>query len=109
LFLLGITSNARERLVVRALAAAGAPIVAATLLLTFSRGAIAALLVGLVVFLVLGRSWALVGAVLAVVPATAVAVAVTYHANLLATVNPTTQAALAQGRTVAFAVAACAA
>jgi O-Antigen ligase len=108
LFLLGITSNARERLVVRALAAAGAPIVAATLLLTFSRGAIAALLVGLVVFLVLGRSWALVGAVLAVVPATAVAVAVTYHANLLATVNPTTPGAVAQGRTVAFAVAACA-
>ena len=92
---------------VRVLAAAGTPIVASTLLLTFSRGAIAALVVGVVVFVVLGRSSTLAGALLAVVPATAVAVLVTYHANLLATLHPTTPAAVAQGRTVAFAVAGC--
>jgi O-Antigen ligase len=105
LLMLGIASNPRERRVGRALAAAGVPIAATTLLLTFSRGAIIALLIGLVAFLVIGRSRALVGALLATVPATAIALVVTYHANLLATLNPTTPAAVVQGHRVAIVVA----
>lgn len=105
ILLLGISSNQREPRVGRALAAAGIPIAATTLFLTFSRGAIAALLVGLLTFLVVGRSRALVGALLATVPTTAAALLVSYHANLLDTVTPTTPGAVAQGHTVAIAVA----
>lgn len=106
LLALGITSNPRENRPAQVLAAGGIPIAAATLLLTFSRGAIAALGVGLLTFMVLGRSRAMVGALIATVPTTAVAVLVTYHANLLDSVDPTTPGAVAQGRTVAIAVAA---
>jgi O-antigen ligase len=108
LLALGITSNPRENRLVRAFAAAGVPIAAATLFLTFSRGAIAALAIGLVTFLAIGRSRALIGALFATVPTTAVALLVTYHANLLDSVDPTTPGAIAQGRTVAAGVAAAA-
>jgi predicted lipid-binding transport protein (Tim44 family) len=94
---LGIASNPREARAARALAAAGVPIAATTLFLTFSRGAIGALAIGLVVYFVIARSHALVGALLAIVPATALALVVTYHANLLATLDPTTPAAVVQG------------
>ncbi len=50
LLALGIASNPREARAARALAAAGVPIAAATLFLTFSRGAIGALAIGLVVY-----------------------------------------------------------
>jgi hypothetical protein len=105
LLLLGITSNPRESRVGQALAAAGIPIAATTLFLTFSRGAIAALLVGLVVFVMTARSRALVGALLATVPTTAVALLVAYHASLLDTLTPTTPAAVVEGHRVAIAVA----
>jgi hypothetical protein len=105
LFLVGVTSRPRERRVVQAIAAAGVPIAASTLLLTFSRGGIAALIFGALVFLVIGRSSALPGALLAVLPATAVAVIFTYDANLLATLHPTTPGAVSQGHRVAIAVA----
>jgi hypothetical protein len=47
--------------------------------------------------------------VLAIVPATVIAVVVAYHANLLATPDPTTAAAVHQGHRVALVVAICAA
>lgn len=103
--MLGITSNPHERRGYRALAAAGVPIAASTLFFTFSRGAIGALALGLVVFLCLGRSRALAGALLAVVPATAAAILVSYHANLLDSDHPTIPAAVIQGHTVAIVVA----
>jgi hypothetical protein len=105
LLLLGITSDSGQRMVWRALSAAGVPIAATTMLLTFSRGAIAALVLGLVAFVLIGRSRALVWAILAVVPATAVAVLVTYRANLLDSLTPTTRAAVIQGHRVAIVVA----
>jgi O-Antigen ligase len=104
LLMLGIASNPGESRIGRALAAAGIPVAATTLFLTFSRGAIVALLIGLVAFLVISRSSTLVGAALAAVPPTAIALVVTYHANLLATLNPTTPAAVLQGHKVAIVV-----
>ena len=79
-----------------------------TLLLTFSRGAIKAGLVALAVYLALGRPWGLLGTALAAIPAGAVALVSAYRADLLATTEPTTTAAVAQGHDLALVVAACA-
>jgi hypothetical protein len=104
LLMLGLAGDPAERRTVRALAAAAVPILATTLLLTFSRGAIGALLMGLVVLLLISRSPALLGALLTSVPAAAVAVVVAYRAKLLATAHPTTAAAVSQGHHVAVVV-----
>jgi O-antigen ligase len=105
LMLAGLASDPSERRAVRTVAAAGIPIAATTLLLTFSRGSILALGVGLVVFLVVAQTRELLGAIVAVVPATAVALVVTYNAKLLASNDPTTSAATAQGHHVALVLA----
>ncbi|MGB9184637.1 MAG: O-antigen ligase family protein [Solirubrobacteraceae bacterium] len=104
LFLVGLSASPREPRALRVVAAAGVPIAATTLFLTFSRGAIAALVVGTIVFVLLSRSSALPGALLAVIPPTAISVVFAYRADLLATVNPTTPAAVAQGQKVAVVV-----
>jgi O-Antigen ligase len=104
-----IASSLRERVISAALGAAAIPVLATTLYFTFSRGAMAALAIALVVYLLVGRPQALAGAVLAIVPATVIAVVVAYHANLLATPDPTTAAAVHQGHRVALVVAICAA
>jgi hypothetical protein len=98
-----------ERRLVRILAAAVLPLLAATLFFTFSRGAIAAGAVGLVVYVVVARPRGLLSGVLATVPATAALVVVAYRANLLDTVDPTTPAAVSQGHRVALAAVICAA
>ncbi len=104
LLMFGLASDLAERRSVRALATACVPVLATTLLLTFSRGAIAALLIGAVVLLITSRSPALLGALLTSVPAAAVAVVVAYRAKLLATDHPTTAAAVTQGHHVALVV-----
>ena len=93
----------------RVAAAAATPVLATTLYFTFSRGAIAAGVIALITYVLLGRPRLLVSAVVAVVPATAIALKVAYDANLLATPTPTTAPAVAQGRHVAIAVIGCAA
>lgn len=98
-----------ERRFVRVLAAAVLPLLAATLFFTFSRGAIAAGAVGLVVYMVVARPRGLLSGVLATVPATAALVVVAYRANLLDTIDPTTPAAVSQGHRVALAAVICAA
>ena len=62
LLCLHLTADEREPLLVRALGAAALPVVMATLLFTFSRGAIVAGLVGLVLYVVLGHPRGLLGA-----------------------------------------------
>lgn len=103
-----LTSDDREPPVGRVLSAAALPVLGATLLLTFSRGAIAAGVVGLVVLIVAGRPRALLGALFVAVPALGVAMASAYGADLLATQDPTSAAATEQGHGVALVVAACA-
>jgi O-antigen ligase len=112
-FTLHLTCTLGERRSVRVLAAAVLPLLAATLFFTFSRGAMAAGAVGLVVYVLIARPSALLSGVLATAAPTAALILIAYHADLLDTVDPTTPAAVAQGHRVALAalvcVAACAA
>ena len=105
---LALTSDARESRSGRVLAAAALPLLGATLLLTFSRGAVASVIVGAVAVIVVGRPRALLSAALAGAPTVLVAVRAAYDADLLATIDPTTAAATAQGHDLALVVAACA-
>lgn len=107
--LLHLTCTLGERRSVRVLAAAVLPLLAATLFFTFSRGAMAAGAVGLVVYVLVARPRALLSGVLATAPATAALILIAYRASLLDTVDPTTPAATAQGHRVALAAAVCAA
>jgi O-Antigen ligase len=98
----------QERRLVRVLAAGVLPLLAATLFFTFSRGAIAAGAIGLVVYVLAARPRGLLSGTLATAPPTAVLMLVAYHANLLDTVDPTTPAAVSQGHRVALAGGLCA-
>jgi O-antigen ligase len=92
---------------VRALAAAALPVIGATLLLTYSRGGLAAAAVGLVAYAVLGRPRGLLSALIATAPATAVAMKAAYDATLVSSADPATPAAVHQGHHVALIVLAC--
>lgn len=102
-----LTSDEREPRPSRVLAAAVVPMLGATLLLTFSRGGIVAAAIGIVAFALLGRPRGLLTGMVAVGPATAVAVVLTYRADLLGTDRYTTEAAVAQGQDAAIAIALC--
>jgi len=118
LFSFHLTSDAREPRLVRVLAAGALPIVATTLLFTFSRGPIAVAVVGLLGYTLLGRPRLVASALLASAGPTAMAVAFAYRADLLASggrapsgpdpVDPASPMAIAQGHEVAAVVAACA-
>ncbi|MEJ7783502.1 MAG: O-antigen ligase family protein [Solirubrobacteraceae bacterium] len=97
-----LAANERESRLTRAVAAAAVPVTAATLLLTYSRGAIGAVIVGFVAFILLARQRALVSATLVTLAPAAAAVYVTYRAELLTTADHTTPAAVAQGHRVAL-------
>ena len=103
-----LTCTLGERRLARILAAAVVPLLTATLFFTFSRGAMAAGAIGLVVYVLVARPSGLLSGTLATLPGTAVLVLVAYHANLLDTVDPTTPAAVSQGRHVALAAGICA-
>ncbi|MEA2423510.1 MAG: hypothetical protein QOF55_2609 [Thermoleophilaceae bacterium] len=102
-----LTTSERESRLVRVLAAAATPLVAATLLFTFSRGAIAVALLGLVVYVVAARPRGLLGGLVAAGGAAAIALVSAYGADLLASNNPTSAAATSQGHDVALVVALC--
>lgn len=93
----------------KVLAAAALPLLAATLYFTFSRGAIAAVLVGLLAYAVLARPRGLLPAALATLPPVAVALAVCYGASLLATGRYASSAGVAEGHRVAWVLLVCAA
>ena len=107
LMALALTSDDREAPAARILAAAALPVLAATLLLTFSRGAIAAALAGLIALIVVARPRAILSGLLVAVPAVSVVVTWAYGAKLLASDDPTTAAAITQGHDLAFVVAVC--
>jgi O-antigen ligase len=106
---LHLTSSRSEPAVLRVMGAAAMPLLATTLYFTFSRGAIVAGITGLLAYVAFGRPRALISGLVASVPTTAIAVVVAYNADLLATTDPTTPAAVSQGHDVALAVALCAA
>ena len=104
---LGVSSDSDEPRTGRVLAAAALPALAATLLLTFSRGAIVAGAVALVAYAIVGRPRSLLSGLAASAPPTAVAVVATLGADLLGTREPTTPAAVAQGEDAALVVGLC--
>ncbi len=99
ILLIHLAASEDEHPVVRVLAAIFVPATAATLLLTFSRGALAVGIIGLVVYLMIGRPPALVGAVLALVPTCAIALHDAYTAVALSSSTPTSPAANVGGST----------
>jgi hypothetical protein len=105
---LHFSADRREHPVGRVVASAFAPILAATLFFTFSRGAIGATAIGVVIYLLVGRPRLWLSALVAMVPPVAVTVKFAYDANLLATMDPTSRGAVSQGHRVALAVAVCA-
>jgi O-antigen ligase len=102
-----LSCSLSERRVVRVLAAGVLPLLALTLFFTFSRGAMLACGVGLVVYALVARPRGLPSAMLAVIPTTAVSILFAYHANLLDTLDPTTRRAVAQGHHMALVAGAC--
>lgn len=102
-------ADAHERAGVRVLGAAAAPLLAATLVLTFSRGAVVAGALALVAYAVLARPSGFPAAVASAGPAIAVAVIAALDADLLSSGNPTAPAAVAQGEDLALVLGACAA
>ncbi len=102
-----LTADRTEHWSMRVLAAAALPGIAATLLLTFSRGALGVAAIGLLAYCLLTRLSTLPTALLAVAPASAIALHSAWDATLLATSRATTPAAIAQGHHVAVLVGAC--
>jgi O-antigen ligase len=104
-----LTCSLGERRLARILAAAVLPLLTATLFFTFSRGAMAAGAIGLVLYVLVARPRGLLSGALATLPASAALILVAYHANLLDTTDPTTPAAVSQGHHVALVACICAA
>ncbi len=103
-----LTTSEREHRVVRVLAAAAVPLLAATLLLTFSRASLALAVVGVLIYLVVARPRAVIGGLIATVPPTAVALVFAYRADLLASERFDSPAAIAQGHDLAWVLVICA-
>jgi O-Antigen ligase len=76
----------------------------ATLYFTFSRGGIAAAILGAVIFLSVGRPRSSLTTMLAVLPATAVTMVVCYDADLLGTEDFASSKGVDQGHTVALVI-----
>lgn len=106
---LGLSGSGRERPAVRTTTAAAVPALAAGVLLTFSRGSIAAGLLGVLALVVLAPRRHLLPALLAVAPSSAVAVVVAYQADALARPRVSGPQAAAQGHRVLIVVGACSA
>ena len=106
---LHLACTTRERRLVRVAAAAALPVIAPTLLLTFSRGAIGACAIGVVVYVLVGRPRGLITGLLAAAPLAALAAKGAYDATLLAGDDPTGSAAVEQGHDLALLVLGCAA
>ncbi len=104
---LHLSANRAEHWSVRVLAAALFPAVAATLLLTFSRGAVGVAIIGLLAYCLLTRASALPTTLLALAPFTAIALHAAWDATLLASDHPTSAQAVSQGRHVAVVVGGC--
>jgi hypothetical protein len=103
-----LATSAREPRAGRVLAAAATPLLAATLLLTFSRASLALAVVGVLIYIVVARPRALLGGLIATVPPTAVGLVFAYRADLLVSERFDSAAAVAQGHDLALVLALCA-
>ena len=108
LLVLGLASSRTEHRAARAIACGAVPVLGTTLYFTFSRGAIAATIIGAVVYIAAARSPRVFPALVAVLPPTAVAVVVAYNAKHLSSAHPTTAAGVSEGHRVVLVVVLCA-
>ncbi|MGI8596940.1 MAG: O-antigen ligase family protein [Thermoleophilaceae bacterium] len=99
-----LTTDERGPRVVRVLGAAAMPALAATLLLTFSRGGILFTGFALVIYVVLGRPRGLIGGLLGALVPTLYALSATYGADLISPGLPATPAAVAQAHDLVVAL-----
>jgi O-antigen ligase len=104
---IALTTSERAPRVARVLAATVTPALLVALLLTFSRAALVLLPIGVVVYAVLARPRGLTAGLLATVPPSAAALVFAYRADLLATSDFDSPAAVAQGHDLALALVAC--
>jgi O-antigen ligase len=102
-----LSADRDEHWSVRVIAAAVLPGAAATLLLTFSRGAMGAAVIGLLAYCLLTRFSTLPTALLAVAAPIAIAVRSAWDATALSSPHPTSPTAISQGHHVAIVVGAC--
>jgi hypothetical protein len=100
-----LSAGARESPLTRVAAAAAVPVFVATLLLTYSRGAIGAFAVGFAALVLLGGTRAMLNAALATVVPAVAAGFVTFRADALATTDYTSAGALSEGHRVAVVLA----
>jgi hypothetical protein len=107
LLCLVLTMDDRERAWIRVAAAAALPVTCAAVVLTLSRGAIAASALGLIVLLAAGRPRLAPTALLAVVVPGVIAIAAAYGSDELLADMPTAAPAVAQGKDLAPVVALC--
>jgi hypothetical protein len=101
------TCDENEPGTVRVLAAACLPLLGSALLLTFSRGAIAASAVGLVIYLVVAHPRGLLGGLLASAPLVAIALILADRATLLQGGSPWSPLEVAQGHRLAIELGIC--
>lgn len=102
-----LAASEREPAVARVLGAAALPLLVATLYYTFSRGATWTTAAAVLIYLVVGRPRAVLGAGLAVLPAVVVAFMAVNPASAL-TDDPSSAAAVDAGRQIALILVACA-
>jgi O-antigen ligase len=94
----------REPPWMRVIGAGVAPLLTSALYFTLSRGAIAATVGGVVLYLLLARPRGAVAGLLALLPACAIAVLASYNADELVTTTPTSAAAVDQGKHAALVI-----
>jgi hypothetical protein len=107
-FCVGLATRREEAPVVKALAAAAVPLVTAALYFCFSRGALAALAIGLVVFALLCVRRELIAAVISIVPPTVVAVLLCLGTHALSTKHYADATGVSEGHTLTLELIACA-
>jgi O-antigen ligase len=107
LLCVGLSMRREEPPISKALSAAAVPILVATLYFTFSRGAIGALFIGVVVFVVLAGRREIVTSAIAIVPTTLVALLLCLGTDALSTGHFEVAAGVAEGHNLAWELLAC--
>ena len=102
---LHLAASEREPAAVRVAGAGALPLLGTCLYFTFSRGAIAALAVGLVVYVLVARPRGLLSGLLATVGPLVLVLSSAYGAERLSGDNPTSAAATAEGHDLALVLA----
>ncbi len=107
LLCVGLATRREEPLASRALSSAAVPLLAATLYFTFSRGSIAAVLVGLVVFVLISVRREMISSALAIVPPTIVAVILCLGTHALSTAHYADPTGVSEGHRLAWQLIGC--